>query len=403
MGLNPKIQEIENSLNQIANGDREKGITDLGKGLSDFLKKDISVKVIPTKKTKQFFAMCIIPSVSTIDKIISLIANNKGTISAISSLWKKTNNWTVEIDEKLLSGNFSVRELTAIALHECGHVIQTNSIPNRISTIIQLQIAEASTSDSTSLRSKAFSKFLSIPIVHVCTCGDGDSIKKELKADKFAAKCGYGNELISAINKLNNYAGSSLSTKDSLSKSVSMTLSMSSALQEREAKLVRYQTAKLMDRLPMNFMRESVMDVAQTLRLPDEKVYDLRECTIDWGNEKEDVTSFIYTEFLSIGKKKLKPILPREIDYIEAKSADMRSADDKLMMLSYTTSKLELCRYYLDIYAHPEVAKNYIIPNTKMQLIQFEKELSMLKKLIIFTPIKKPNDFEVYYPDKYEG
>ena len=137
--------------------------------------------------------------------------------------------------------------------------------------------------------------------------------------------------------------------------------------------------------------------------LSDEKIYELTESFIDWGNGMESSNTFCYNEFFNIGKKKLNPIRQREIDYIEANLIDLENHTDKLMLLSYTNSKLELCQYYLEIYNHPEIAKKYVIPNTKQQLIAFQKRLLLLKDAIIKKDVTDKQTIEVYYPAGYEG
>lgn len=399
---NPQIQTIENNVDKIKNRDYEAGCNDLGNALSSFLKTKINVRVVPAKTSKQFFAMCVIPEDATISKIVSAIALNKGSVSVISSLWKKNKSWRLEIDEKIITGDFTTKEITAMVLHECGHVTQTNSVPMRISNIVQFGVAKSSLDDSSALKSKVFSKFLEIPIIQACTASDANNIKKELKADKFAVKCGYENAIVSAITKLERIAGANTKT-DTLSKATDFSLDASKALQQRKVNLVKTGTAGLLERLPMNYMRESVYEICEILLQPDEKIYELTESFIDWGNGIESSNTFCYNEFFNIGKKKLNPIRQREIDYIEANLIDLENHTDKLMLLSYTNSKLELCQYYLEIYNHPEIAKKYVIPNTKPQLIAFQKRLLLLKDAIIKKDVTDKQTIEVYYPAGYEG
>ena len=382
---------IENSVSKIKNGDYESGCSELGESLSSFLKTKITARVVPAKTSKQFFAMCVIPEDATITKIVNSIAANKGTLSVINSLWKKNKLWRLEIDEKILKGDFTPKEISAMTLHECGHVTQTNSVPMRISNIIQFEVAKSSLNDSSALRSKVFSKFLEIPIIQACTTSGSDNIKKELKADKFAVDCGYEKDIVSAIVKLERFAGSNMHT-DLIDKSTNFALDASKALHQRKVNLVKVGSANLLEKLPSNYMRESVYEICNILREPDDVIYEM--CKPDEN---------MYQESFIIGKKKLACIRPRELDYIEAKLIDLDNSDDKLMLLSYTNSKLDLCQYYLDIYNHPKLAKKYVIPNTKSQLIAFEKRLLVLKEAIIKKDVSYGKDFEVYYPSGYEG
>ena len=389
-----KIQGIESSVEKLKNGDRDCAVDELKTKLSGFLDKNISVRVVPNKNTKQFFGMCVIPERSVIDKIVDCISTNKGTIKTLSSLWEKTKSWNVEIDEQILSSKFTTREVTAIMLHECAHVIQTNSVPIRLSTIVQFQLAKMETKSKTGLRDKTFRNFLKIPIIHSCTCSSADGIKKEIKADKFAVKCGYGNDIISAIRKVESIGGSNLSTDSSIAKSVEFSTSGLTALQARREALDTSGLERFMKRIPNNYLHESTEELLGSLTVMEDKI----PAKFESAEEKYYTEAFFFNK-----KKKMEPIMQMHIDYIAAKLNDMRTNDDRLMLLSYANSKLELCEYYHSILRDPKLAKKYIIPNTIQQLNLFKEELNVLRNKIINKPLKKFDDFVVFYPKGYEG
>lgn len=389
-----ELQNIENAMAAIKSGDHEGGAKSLSASISSILNKHVEVSVVPNSNSKQFFAMCIIPEESTISKIISSISSNKGNLQTIQSLWKKTKNWRMQIDEGILTPRFSPQELTAIALHECGHVIQTNSVPSRINSIIQFQIATFSAKDRTMLRGKSFSKFLELPIIQACTCSDPTGIRKEMKADKFAAKCGYTNELMSAITKMEEIAGRNLATDSSVKKATDFSMNAMNSLEQRKAKLVKGHLGALALKLPNNFMKESVLDLMELMSSDERVIYEMVDGTID---------TFYYTEFLNIGKKKLTPVTQAQIDYIRARMQDMKTNDDRVMLITYANSKLDLCNYYLDIYKNPELSKKFIIPNTERQLLSFQQQLNDIREEIIKKGLVKDNDFVVFYPSGYEG
>ena len=148
--------------------------------------------------------MSVYPDRSTIDKIVDSIAKNESHM--ISKLWKQTKEWTIEMDQRIFNRDYidlNARELTAIFCHEIGHIIQSNSIPNRLVTILQYELAKTSVSNKALLRDKFFRKILSLPIINACMGGDHekDSIKIEIKADKFVKSMGYQNDLISVFKK----------------------------------------------------------------------------------------------------------------------------------------------------------------------------------------------------------
>ena len=82
---------------------------------------------------------------------------------------------------------------------------------------------------------------------------------------------------------------------------------------------------------------------------------------------------------------------------------DMKTNDDRVMLITYANSKLDLCNYYLDIYKNPELSKKFIIPNTERQLLSFQQQLNDIREAIIKKSLVKDNDFVVFYPSGYEG
>lgn len=390
-----KLQPIENAFSIIKNGDYKNGENELSKNLSDIFKKKISVNIIPVSKSKQFFAMCVIPEESTMNKIASSIMNNKTTLQTVTSLWKKCNTWKVEIDANILTPSFTDRELAGLLMHEVGHIIDTNSVPVRINTIIQYTMAKANAKASSSLSHKTYQALVKIPIVHACTCGDTETIKKELKADKFAANCGYLTDLMSAMTKIERICSTRLATDKSIESATNFSINVVNQLRERKAELARTNMGVLKEKLSNNYMKECVDDfIYNVLTQKDEVIYE----NADLIEKKE-----YYTEFLGIGKKKLDPITQTQLDYIQAKIDGMESIDDKIMLLSYTNSKLELCDYYLDLLHNPKLAKKYIIPNSEQQLVRFKARLNQLREFILKYKIQDRDRFVVFYPNKYEG
>ena len=123
---------------------------------------------------------------------------------------------------------------------------------------------------------------------------------------------------------------------------------------------------------------------------------------------EKDIDSILETsyvkEFLGLGKEKLVPITQNQIDYVLAKSESIESVDDKVMLLSYINSKLDMIRYYIEIINNPKMAKKFIIPNSESQLIRFNNQLIHAKKYILNYKIpEKRNELVTWYPTGYEG
>ena len=184
---------------------------------------DINV-VVPdnSQMNKNLFVMSVYPEMAVIDKIITAVMSDKGT-DAVKTLWAKNKKWTIEIDSRILDNTIidcSKEELTAILLHEVGHIVCSTSIPNRVSLILRYEIMKSSFKSKMMLKDKVFRTIMSLPILDACISDnkkDMTSIKEEIKADKFVKKMGYQNHLYSVLTKIiknNKYTNStSINTK----------------------------------------------------------------------------------------------------------------------------------------------------------------------------------------------
>jgi hypothetical protein len=95
----------------------------------------------------------------------------------------------------------------------------------------------------------------------------------------------------------------------------------------------------------------------------------------------------------TFGVKDLKRIDPVTIDYIQVQISSIKNENDKMMLLTYAYSKLDIVNYYLGILNDPNLSKKYNIPNTKEQLLLFKKRIEDCITKII----------EYKYPDRYKG
>lgn len=390
-----KLQEIENAFSTLKQGDAGTARDDIAKSLSTIFGKNIGVKIVPANQSKQFFVMCVIPKESVVDKLAESILSEKSNLSTMTSLWKKCQDWTVEIDGNVLNPNFTNRELTGLLMHEVGHIIHTNSVPMRISNIIQFELANASMKEKSSLSNKMYRALVKIPIIHACTCGDGVSLKKELKADHFAMQCGYTNDLVNAMTKIENICSTRIPTESSIRGATNFAVNSLKQLQERKASIVRRNYITLRKRLGDTYMRECVDEfIKDVLVQKDEVLYE----SVDLVTKKE-----YYMEFLNVWKKKLDPVTQTQIDYIAAKMDGIKTVSDKVMLLSYLNSKIDLCEYYLGLLKDPKLAKRYVIINNEKQLRRFIEQLNVLRDRILSIRIRDDDNYVVFYPQGYEG
>lgn len=391
------LQEIENIFSALKTGSDGSKTNELSKILSDAFHKDILVRVVPVnhRTSTNIFCMCVIPEESTVDKITESILKEESTLQTITSLWKKCSGWRVELDGHIMTPDFSDRELTALLLHEVGHIIDTNSVPMRLQNIVQFTLASADARSVATLKDHRFIKMLRIPFAQACMSSSIDSMKKELKADKFASNCGYLTDLVSAMTKIDRLCGGRFSTSQALSKSTDLIVNSMNQLRDRKEHLVRSKFLQLRSKLGPGYMQECVNDIIQNILLENPSpVYE----AVDYIQE-----SIFPNKLRNIMKKTLKPVTQAQVDYITARVEGIRTVDDKVMLLSYANSKLALCEYYLEILSNPEVAKKYVIQNSQSQLLQFIKQLEKAKEHIMQKKLPNTDNYVIFYPDGYDG
>lgn len=361
-----------------------------------------TIRVVDTHNPKVTFVMSVFPEVDTASKIVSaMLTGHEEKI--ISDLWKKNTKWVIEIDKAIFDGiGFTNKELTALLLHEVGHITITNSIPTRLYTIMSYEVAKTKASNKALIKDELFRSIMSLPILDACVSDKAhSSIRDEIKADKFAKKMGYSNELYSALTKLTD-SSRGTSRNDDISKLTNFSLSTLDELKERKANLVKKNLIGLSESCNSPYIKEVIDEFV-------EKVLTEREGTfIDkndyiWTRINDDINNYYTTEFFGITKT-LKRIEPADIDYVMIKMEGIKSETDKLMLITYIHSKLDLIDYYLSILKDHKLSRKYTIPNSIPQLEGFRERLMVYRDNILKYRIPdKFNGILVAWPEGYEG
>ena len=367
-----------------------------------------------TKTDNSLFIMSVYPELSVVDKVIEALMSNKGT-DEIKKLWNTNKKWTIEIDSRILDDsiiNCSNKELTAILLHEVGHIIYSTSIPNRISLILRYEIMKSKMSNRMMLRDRVFRKLLSLPILDACISDgkkDKTSIKEEVKADTFAKKMGYDKELLSVLTKLMNNSKftNSISDNEKMSEVGKYALKTLDDFQARKDNLSKKSLLSLKESCMSPYLESIINDIVITLfEDPDDSIsfYDGKKVSYMQERADKDIEDGYYTEFFIVGKKELKRIDPNELDYIEIKVQSIKNENDKMMVVSYINSKLDIIDYYITIMSNPKLAKKYYIPYTMDELNKLKTRLEILKKTAINFKIPERNkNVLISWPTGYEG
>lgn len=379
--------------------------------LNEIFDVEFDIEIIPVNDNSPLFVMSVFPEKSVVSKIISSVTTNSGNIETIKKLWQQNKKWTLEIDERILNKNFincSNRELTALVLHEIGHVVCTNSIPSRISTIIQYEIAKSKLENKILAADKLFSKILALPILNACVSDSRKSDKPlsvEIKADNFAKKMGYQQELLSVLKKIttNQKYPKGGTINKNMEEMTKFSINTLDQLKAREDNLLKKNLVSLKKECVSPYIESYIDDFYNTIFETGNKSISSIEHLTFMENRADSIVENYYTEFF-FGKKKLSKIDPAELDYIDIKTNEIKNENDKMMLISYIHSKLDIIDFYLEILKDPKLAKKYNVPNSADQLERMRTRLLTSRENILKYKIPERNKgIIIAWPENYEG
>ena len=379
--------------------------------LNEIFDVEFDIEIIPVNDNSPLFVMSVFPEKSVVSKIISSVTTNSGNIETIKKLWQQNKKWTLEIDERILNKNFincSNRELTALLLHEIGHVVCTNSIPSRISTIIQYEIAKSKLENKILAADKLFSKILALPILNACVSDSRKSDKPlsvEIKADNFAKKMGYQQELLSVLKKIttNTKYPKGGTINKNMEEMTKFSINTLNQLKAREDNLLKKNLVSLKKECVSPYIESYIDDFYNTIFETGDKSISSIEHLTFMENRADSIVENYYTEFF-FGKKKLSKIDPAELDYIDIKTNEIKNENDKMMLISYIHSKLDIIDFYLGILKDPKLAKKYNVPNSADQLERMRTRLLTSRENILKYKIPERNKgIIIAWPENYEG
>ena len=418
--VNPvSLKTIENAFRVLKEDHQSKsGVSLIEEALQECFKDTFVVRVIPVNNNDSVFIMSVFPEISTMSKIIDIVASGKSSYDAIQSLWEKNTKWMIEIDEFILGkmGDITERELTALLLHEIGHTVCSNSISTRIVTILQYEYAQTKMKNKLLLRDKLFRSILSLPVLNACVSDQkANNLKEEIKADGFVKKMGYVQDLISVMKKIERQPKiSNTDPNEAMTTTAQFSLSTIDNIRKRRIQLVKENLQILQESVRSSYIQSYLMDIYGQWFV-DESSIDPHMSSIDRAimeNKKENlirgvaerkVLSYM-REFGIFGRKKLEKVEPYEIDYIEVKMGSIRSDTDKMMLISYLHNKLDTVQFYIDILNDPVESKRYNVPHSLSYLETVKKRLMALREHILkYRVPTRTNDITITYPSGYEG
>ena len=193
-------------------------------------KKEFTVQVTSNKTgNEKFFGMRVYPDIEEMDDFCKDLVNegDKIRFNDIVKKWKKIDKWFLEIDGTCFDRNqfnFNPKELTALTLHEIGHIIYSDKPIEGFYRAYQEVKARMNSSDKAT--QKLMYDIYMIPLTLACMqrrwVNGKNEVQLEIIADKTVVELGYGQYLLEALDKITRAIGSlnSQNNQDELNSSM---------------------------------------------------------------------------------------------------------------------------------------------------------------------------------------
>lgn len=168
--------------------------------------------VIMSKKNfgpnDEFFGMMVFPAVDQMEQIAKDVCTEFTPFKTFSDAWKNIDEWVIEIDPRLLDQakiGLNQKEAVACMIHEVGHTVYSDKVPAKFRRVWGNNLAKANTATKAGI--KAGYVLFMIPLAVALSVTNIPSSltndqNEERFSDSLAKECGYGEYLISALDKI---------------------------------------------------------------------------------------------------------------------------------------------------------------------------------------------------------
>lgn len=169
--------------------------------------KKFEVNIVNQKRTEPFFGFRVFAVMNEMNHVTDEFINKSLSLKELCEKWKKIPNWYMEIDAQAFDRNeinFTPKELTAMTLHEIGHVIYSSK------PIEYFYNAYTDAKRRAKLSARGAQKVLyslyMVPLSIACMqkhwVNNKNEISIEFFADSYLKNFGYAESLLSAFNKI---------------------------------------------------------------------------------------------------------------------------------------------------------------------------------------------------------
>lgn len=194
MKINYNFSELENAMFNLKIKQTPSNLQRIKQELNKFFKDSKCKDLIYTVNTdKPFFGMCVMPYITGETAVDILTKDTK----------IRVKEYYIEIDSKLLEIQFNAKELTAMILHEVGHLVNDAIPVQNIKSSIDFYLGS---------NNQVLKIDKSVQYRDILAFGMKQALMmftslfkredEEIIADQFSVLCGYGPDLESAYKKL---------------------------------------------------------------------------------------------------------------------------------------------------------------------------------------------------------
>ena len=377
---------------------------------------DIPVKISIIDNDKKFFGMCVYPSAEEIQKLTEvLIADpSKKKFSEVEKIHREfmsKSEKVIEIDSILLYDhniNATAGEITAILLHEIGHVVGSNSMVNRMARAKEYMMMKFDNRTRKLIPVISFiPKLFNIVTLQIFSHQFNLQLMKEKEADELAYKEGYGEELYNVLGKLiANGKGSQVKKSNKeLDKDVEVTIDwLIVNIKELEYRKDRLKKSLRILKLssPSKFLGDFISGIKDKIfKHDDEKMI-----------EKAVVVNEAFILSCLRNKKMKAPVgavdssgrvrrlVARDLDIYRAELERVNTVDDKIFLLERLYDLMDVADY-----------AKYMLEENPKKVMQSEETIdafiAAVQEIIAMTNARKISKTKyglfIKYPADYEG
>jgi len=187
--------------------------------------KTFHVTISKSKDGRHFFGMECYPAPDELKEICSRVSDPDVKFNDLCKRWRKINEWDIMIDTLCFDRNFitfNPKELTAMLLHEVGHIILSDKPVEYFYRSYLGAKTRMKMADRASI--KALYVLLQIPFAVACAqkfwVNSANELNIEIAADKTLIATGYAEHLVTAFDKIIKACGSINVTESQKQKTV---------------------------------------------------------------------------------------------------------------------------------------------------------------------------------------